>query len=410
MIIFDFDGTLYRTHETSLPAFREVCKKYNIPLTGEGERYMLYTTTDSFLHKYAPYVTAETRAALKSDFQLHEIAAVRECGRLFDGVRELLEMLDADGIDMVICGMGRKDYINTALEHCGIAHLFKAVYHRVEGLSKGQVMKKLLSDFELDSTECLMVGDSITDITAARENDVPFIGVTYGYGANDIANADILTDDVPQLQAAIYRALVFSRIEREIKTLPRPLVLGVNGIDTSGKTVFASSLADYLHSRGIPATIINLDDFHNPRDIRYTDMSPRGYTELSFNWEKVRILVEALKRGEPVSAEAHDVDTDSYFPEDFEVTESSVIIVEGVLLYRPPLEELFDYRVFLEISTDEALRRATLRDVPKYGEEFLQKYTDRYIPAHVLYVNEHKPAEKCNIVIDNNDFRKPIIK
>ena len=34
------------------------------------------------------------------------IAAVKESGRLFDGIRKMLDALAHDGIEMAICGMG----------------------------------------------------------------------------------------------------------------------------------------------------------------------------------------------------------------------------------------------------------------------------------------------------------------
>ena len=205
MIIFDLDGTLYRTHETGLPSFREVCAKYSVPLTTEGENLMLYTTVNTFLQKYAPDMNAEERSEFGEEFKQREIAAVREHGRLFDGAYELLETLVNDGVEMAICGMGSRDYIHTVLDRCGIAGFFKAVYHRVEGLTKTQVLKTLLADMELKPTQCVMVGDSITDFTAARENGVPFIGVTYGYDARGISDAEILANDMTQLRSAIYR-------------------------------------------------------------------------------------------------------------------------------------------------------------------------------------------------------------
>ena len=246
IVIFDLDGTLYRTHETGLPAFRELCRKYEISLTAEGENFMLYTTIDSFLQKFAPDMTLAQRAVFGAEHKPLELAMVKEHGRLFDGVYELLAALASDGIEMTICGMGSKEYIDAVLERCGIAKFFKAVYHRVEGLTKTQVMKTLLADMMLEPAQCVMVGDSITDITAARENKVPFIGVTYGYGAEDIMDAGMLADDISQLHAEIYRTAIFSRIERDISRLPRPVLIGINGVDTSGKTSFPHKKSDLI--------------------------------------------------------------------------------------------------------------------------------------------------------------------
>jgi hypothetical protein len=36
-----------------------MCEKYNIPLTKESENFLLYTTTNSFLQKNMPDLTAE---------------------------------------------------------------------------------------------------------------------------------------------------------------------------------------------------------------------------------------------------------------------------------------------------------------------------------------------------------------
>ena len=419
IVIFDLDGTLYRTHETCLPAFREMCELYMIPLTKESENFLLYTTTDSFLRKNAPEMTAEQRAEFGKEVKWQEIAAVKERGRLFDGIREMLDSLADDGIEMAICGMGSKEYIDTVLEHCDVAKYFKAVYHRVEGLTKTQVMRTLLTDMNLDNNQCLMIGDSITDLTAAQENDVPFIGVSYGYGADDVAQSEVLVNDAAQLQAAIYRSLLFSIIARDITSLQKvtrtpiqtPTVVGINGVDTSGKTVFALELENYLRHRGIHTQVIHLDDFHNPRSIRYTDLSPEGYIKHAFDLPKLSNLLRHLTQGSSkITVDLLDLDADTYTNEKtFQANGNTVIIVEGVMLYRQPIDMFFDYRIFLDITFDEVLHRAQERDVPKYGEAFLQRYIDRYIPAQQIYLNEYSPKEKCQLVIDNNDFRKPKI-
>ena len=64
-------------------------------------------------------------------------------------------------------------------------------------------------------------------------------------------------------------------------------------------------------------------------------------------------------------------------------------------------------KVFLHISFDEVLHRVKLRDVPKYGEGFLQKYSNKYIPIQKRYLSEEAPAQKSDLVINNEDYRNP---
>ena len=106
-----------------------------------------------------------------------------------------------------------------------------------------------------------------------------------------------------------------------------------------------------------------------------------------------------------------DLETDTYTNKrHYRTGDETVVIIEGVLLYRPPIDDLIDYKVFLDISFDEVLRRASVRDVPKYGEEFLQKYIDRYIPAQKIYLKQFSPKENCHLLVDNNNFNKPMYK
>ncbi len=356
-------------------------------------------------------MTQAQREKFAYDLKWREIEIVKERGRLFDHVEELLSSLASDGIPMAICGMGSKEYIETVLTRCNIKHYFQDIRHRIDGLSKAQVLKYLLKERNLQPDECIMAGDSLTDITAARENGLPFIGVRYGYGSHDIAEADAIADDVPQLKSLIYQFLIFTKIEREIKFRSRPVVIGINGVDTSGKTEFSSALQKYLGRRGYHTELIRVDDFHQPRAVRSKDGSAEGYIANAFDLEKLSALIAEMK-SKPTDRQIDllDLDTDTYSnKKHYSSNRETIIIVEGVLLYRPPLDDLLDYKVFLDISFDEVLRRARARDVPKYGEEFLQKYMERYIPAQMIYLKQFSPKEKCDLIVDNNDFHKPIL-
>jgi len=411
MVIFDLDGTLYRTHETSLPPLYETCRKYNLTLNPEDERVLLFTTNDTLLDRIAPDMSQEQREQFKRDIHIREIEAIKEKGRLFDGIKNLLSDLSSDKIDMAICGMGSKEYIETVLARCNIAQYFKYVYPSVKGLTKSQRLKELLYESKLKSDECIFVGDSVTDMTAADDNGIPFIGINWGYGAKEISEYDAIAGNISQLKSFIYLFSVFSKVGRDIKSLDTPIIIGVNGVDTSGKTEFSIGLQRFLEHRGFHTQMIHLDDFHNQRYVRMKDNSPEGYISNAFDMKTLEKLLDEIKAG-PIDRKINllDLDSDTYTNmQHYKTTGKSVVILEGTMLYRPPLDSLFTYKIFLDISFDEVLRRAIIRDVPKYGKDFLQKYIDRYIPAQKIYLDRFHAKENSHLIIDNNDFGKPII-
>jgi len=281
----------------------------------------------------------------------------------------------------------------------------------VEGFTKSQRLHDLLNEAGISPDNCVFIGDSITDLTAARDNDVPFIGVNWGYGVQEISKTETIVEDVSHLKSLIYQFRVFSRIEQDIKGLKTPTIIGINGVDTSGKSEFSVGLRKYLTYRGFQTQLIHGDDFHNPRSVRSSDNTPAGYIAKAFDTEKLSELLCEIKSGS-IDREIKllDLDSDVYSnTKHFKVGNDTIVIVEGVLLYRPPMDEFFDYKIFLDISFDEVLYRARKRDVPKYGEDFLQKYVNRYIPAQKIYLHEYTPKEKSNLVVNNNDFNKPFI-
>ena len=70
-----------------------MCRKYNLTLKPEDERVLLFTTTDTLLDRIAPDMSYEQREQFKRDIHLREIEAVKEKGRLFDGIVDLLSAL-----------------------------------------------------------------------------------------------------------------------------------------------------------------------------------------------------------------------------------------------------------------------------------------------------------------------------
>ena len=78
--------------------------------------------------------------------------------------------------------------------------------------------------------------------------------------------------------------------------LRRARIVGVNGVDTSGKTCFAQSLAHFLQARGHHVALVHVDDFHNPRAVRAQGADPvRSYINHAFDLSRLEraLLVPA---------------------------------------------------------------------------------------------------------------------
>lgn len=210
------------------------------------------------------------------------------------------------------------------------------------------------------------------------------------------------------------RTAIFENVLEKIrawKKKGRPFVVGITGIDCSGKTHFADSLNDYLITRGFQTQLISIDDFHNPSAYRYSGVNEAvNYFNRSFN---INVIIEKLlipireNKTYSVSLPTLNLETDEYDTEkEWKFNQDTIVIFEGVFLFRKELSPYIDYKIFLEITFEECKRRAKIRD----KDANLTKYDVKYIPAQRRYLNEYPPSETADVVTDNSDWAQPFIK
>jgi uridine kinase len=158
----------------------------------------------------------------------------------------------------------------------------------------------------------------------------------------------------------------------------------------------------------------SLDDFKNPwresRELGYDRVSGEGYYRNAYDFRSAReLLLEPAGQdgsGEVVLC-AHDALTGADH-RDKAVTApaDAVLIVDSVFAFRPEYNDLWDYRVWLDVDADVSLERGIARDAEREGlQEAARVHRDRYHAAELIYLAEVNPRALAAIVIDNRDFR-----
>jgi uridine kinase len=199
--------------------------------------------------------------------------------------------------------------------------------------------------------------------------------------------------------------------------LEHPIRVAIDGIDTSGKTTLANELAEALAQQERQVIRAGIDGFHNPPAIRKARgrFSAQGYYLDSFDHQSLITCLLAplgpngnlLYRTSVFSSrkEMPVYETDARSKAD------AILLFDGVFLFRPELDTFWDFRIFLQVSFDEALTRAVKRDLILFQDESELRYAylNRYFAGHNLYCSTVSPQRKADVVIDNNDVSHPIL-
>jgi phosphoglycolate phosphatase len=411
LVVFDLDGTLYRTDLTIVESVYRAANDLGLARPGRDKILSLGETAEKYALELLPAQGEEIRRLFLERLRYHERALIPQVGRLFGGVEKLLNELSSAGFALAVCSNSSIDYIRLVLSSCRILDRFSQLSGREPGADKSERLGRLIR--EIPSSNTVMVGDRVHDLNAARDNRIPFIGVTYGYAPHEVDQAELIAESPSELLGSIMLARIFTHIESELRRKqPGPVIVGINGIDNSGKTVFSKSLARYLSARSMRTQLIHLDDFHNPRLVRMSGNNEvESYITNAFDLNSLEArLLKPAHLCRKVNAEiTHlDLETDEFsITKQYDIDADNVVLIEGTLLFREPIDPYLHYRVFLDVTFDEAERRAETRDIARFGPQIIERYRTKYFPIQKWYLARHEPRKRADLVIDNNDYNLP---
>lgn len=201
LAIFDLDGTLHRTEAALTPAIRMALSDVGAAVPPDGEIESLYGEPIPLIcESLLPGAGAEAHRAFVTALKARQAQTVPGTAEAYEGIPEILDILQADGWLLAVCSNAGIDYIELVVGALGLGPIFSFL----SGLEPGRSKEKRIG--ELASAAggfAVAIGDRYLDFEAATAAGLPSVGCAWGYGKpGELAGATLIArhpSEVPDL-------------------------------------------------------------------------------------------------------------------------------------------------------------------------------------------------------------------
>ena len=215
LIIFDLDGTLADTAPDLIATLNRVVGPYDVlpveishvgQIIGHGAKAMIGKAFELSKKELSAHLHDQLFEEFLADYGEN----IDNQTRLFDGLVPALEHLEKDGHSFAVCTNKKHSMAVKLLERLGVAESFEAVTGGDSYDFRKPDARHLTRTAELAGhsiSQSIMIGDSETDINAAKNAGIPSIAVTFGYSDKPVTllGADCIIDHFDELTAAIHK-------------------------------------------------------------------------------------------------------------------------------------------------------------------------------------------------------------
>jgi len=216
-VAFDLDGTLVDTAPDLVGALNRVLHERRLPalplktarvMVGRGARALI---EQGFAAAGEPLQADESPALVERFIEVYLGRIARE-SRPFEGVEAALDALAAAGARLSVCTNKRTDLSLALLDALGLTARFAAVVGADRAPAPKPDGRHLIAAVEAAGGtigRAILVGDSATDVGAARAAGAPSVVVGFGYteiAAEELGGDHLITDFV-ELPALALRLL-----------------------------------------------------------------------------------------------------------------------------------------------------------------------------------------------------------
>jgi uridine kinase len=194
---------------------------------------------------------------------------------------------------------------------------------------------------------------------------------------------------------------------RTEKPADQAILVGISGIDASGKGFITEKIARRLRESGWRVATINSDDWLNLPEVCMSRRSPgEHFYEHAMRFDKMfDQLIVPLKENRAVSFVADCVDAKGNRRKHrYEFRKIDIVLLEGIFLFKPAHRRHFDLTAWVDCSFATALKRAiTRRQEGLPPAETIRAFSTIYFPAQRIHFARDNPQGAADLIIRNDN-------
>lgn len=203
-ILFDLDGTLTDPMMGITKSVRYALNYYGIEVNDLNDLlpFIGPPLRDSFKEFYG-FDDAKANEAVIKYREYFSTEGIFD-NKVYDGIPQCLQALKDAGKVLLVATSKPEKFAKQIIEHFNLDKYFDFVggseFNGRE--KKGDVIKYVLKENQINASDAIMIGDRKHDIIGAHENNLPCVGVLYGYGSLEELNdnkADYIVETVASL-------------------------------------------------------------------------------------------------------------------------------------------------------------------------------------------------------------------
>ncbi|MHC9160855.1 HAD hydrolase-like protein [Exiguobacterium profundum] len=215
-VIFDMDGTLFRTDLILELALDETFdylrseEKWIGPTPIDQYRNIMGVPLPVVWNTLLPQCDEQTREEVDAYFLTRLIKNIQNGnGALYAGVFELFERLNQLNHPIFIASNGLVDYLQAIVTHYELDRWITATYsiQQIDTLDKADLVAGIVKKYEIQ--DGFVVGDRLSDISAARANGLISIGCRFDFAQEtELKEADYIVNHLSEVLDIVLKETV----------------------------------------------------------------------------------------------------------------------------------------------------------------------------------------------------------